>query len=264
MTLDRVIYCQMWQSRQYTITFKDLKNLLESDFIILIRIRLYNTKDESDEKFRGTFTKLRQRKKLVPHMSPDSDFVTIRGRKYHVKNCTLDLNTIGIKDITEIEGLENLTNLKELNLQYNQIREIKGLESLINLQKLNLMDNKIEDLKGLENLNNLQGLYLCHNRIEELKGLEKLTNLHHLGLSENQIEDIKGLENLNELRELSFWSNRIKEINGLENLTKLKGLNLHYNPIKADEEHLVGKNAQEIVKYCQKKVEKGVTLFFTV
>jgi len=31
MTLDRGIYCQMWQSRQYTITFKDLKNLLESD-----------------------------------------------------------------------------------------------------------------------------------------------------------------------------------------------------------------------------------------
>ena len=31
MTLDRGIYCQMWQSKQYTITVRDLKNLLESD-----------------------------------------------------------------------------------------------------------------------------------------------------------------------------------------------------------------------------------------
>jgi len=31
MTLEYIIYCQIWQSKQYTITVNDLKNLLESD-----------------------------------------------------------------------------------------------------------------------------------------------------------------------------------------------------------------------------------------
>ncbi|GAI61870.1 unnamed protein product, partial [marine sediment metagenome] len=38
----------------------------------------------------------------------------------------------------EIEGLECLTNLRELDLALNQITEIKGLDKLVNLDSLRL------------------------------------------------------------------------------------------------------------------------------
>ena len=48
-------------------------------------------------------------------------FVKVRGRNYYVKDGTLDLSNNEITDITEIEGLEHLSNLKALNLSWNQI-----------------------------------------------------------------------------------------------------------------------------------------------
>lgn len=87
--------------------------------------------------------------------------------------------------------------------------------------------------------------------------MENLTNLQSLGFCENQIEEIKELDNLTNLKGISFWSNQIEEIKRLEKLTNLQGLNLIHNPIKPEEEYLIARSAQEVVKYCQKKVKKN-------
>ena len=82
-------------------------------------------------------------------------FVKVRGEKIEVKNNILNLSDRGIEEITEIEGLEKLFNLKELDLSYNHITEIKKLEKLTNLQELYLSENRILEIKGLEMLINL-------------------------------------------------------------------------------------------------------------
>ena len=55
------------------------------------------------------------------------EYVIFNSNKYEVKNDILNLSTLGITSITEIEGLSNLTGLKVLDLSYNKISEIKGL-----------------------------------------------------------------------------------------------------------------------------------------
>ncbi len=61
-------------------------------------------------------------------------FVIVHREKIEVKkDISLDLSKMNIKDISDIKGLESLTNLKLLNLGGNQITEIKGLESLSKL-----------------------------------------------------------------------------------------------------------------------------------
>ena len=162
------------------------------------------------------------------------NFVTVRGRKYYVQNGALDLNYTGITDITEISGLEHLTDLQKLDLNNNKIKEIKGLEHLTNLKRLDLWENQIEEIKGLEHLTSLQRLDLRYNKIEEISGLEHLTNLRELDLSYNMIE----------------------EISGLEHLTNLQRLDLRGNPIKEGEKYLLGKNVLDIVRHCQEKVEQ--------
>lgn len=80
--------------------------------------------------------------------------VIYNGKEYRVEKhfffLTLDLSSKGIKDISEIKGLKNLTKLQVLNLNNNLISEIKGLETLTNLKKLDLGNNPIyENLKNI-------------------------------------------------------------------------------------------------------------------
>ncbi|MFX1520481.1 MAG: leucine-rich repeat domain-containing protein, partial [Promethearchaeota archaeon] len=103
------------------------------------------------------------------------EFVIYRGKKYKVKKGTLEIRFKKVPDISEIEGLESLTDLKELILDHNKIREIKGLDHLKNLKELDLRHNEITEIRGLENLTNLKKVYLSGNPLcEEEKYLEKV------------------------------------------------------------------------------------------
>ena len=117
----------------------------------------------------------------------EEEFVTVKGKKYYVKDGTLNLSELRITDIDEIKGLENLTNLQELYLCENFITEIKGLENFTSLKELDLYSNKIEEIKGLDHLTNLRALYLSKNQISELKGLDNLTSLIRVNLYLNRI-----------------------------------------------------------------------------
>jgi len=118
-------------------------------------------------------------------------FVTFQGKTYYVKNNELEIRFKNIREINEITGLENLTNLQKLILDHNKIVEIKGLNQLKNLKELDLRFNNISEISGLEHLMNLQKLYLSGN------------------------------------------------------------------PVRTDEEYLIKKRAQEVVKYCQDKVKQS-------
>ncbi len=79
----------------------------------------------------------------------------------------------------------DLEKVKGLNLSNNQLTEVKGLEKLTQLTHLYLYDNQLTDVKGLEKLTQLKELYLYGNQLTDVKGLEKLTQLRNLSLRDN-------------------------------------------------------------------------------
>ena len=83
---------------------------------------------------------------------------------------------LGDNELTEVpKGLEKLTKLKWLFVDFNQLTDVQGLEKLPQLTGLELQFNQLTELpKGLEKLTNLEGLYLTNNRLTSVKGLEKL------------------------------------------------------------------------------------------
>jgi Leucine-rich repeat (LRR) protein len=112
-------------------------------------------------------------------MSESCDlFVRVHGIKFDVMETenvlTLNLSKF-IKSINEIEGLGDLTNLQNLNLEGNPIVKIEGLDTLTNLQRLSLGETHITKIEGLDNLTNLQGLDFIYNHITKIEGLENLT-----------------------------------------------------------------------------------------
>ncbi len=107
---------------------------------------------------------------------------------------TLDCShrTTGL-NILSMQGLENLTALKELNISNQYIESIPPLGSLTLLNKLTLSLNLLGDIKGLESLPSLQSLDLSwnpgfysldgDNPLDPLIPLAALTSLKELDLS---------------------------------------------------------------------------------
>lgn len=108
--------------------------------------------------------------------------------KDDVDNITSLQNTQD-KHITNLSGIENLTNLASLNLDNNQISNIKPLEGLTSLTSLNLDNNKISNIEPLKGLTKLTSLNLDTNLISDIEPLKGLINLTKLALAVNQIKD---------------------------------------------------------------------------
>ncbi|XP_039271513.2 leucine-rich repeat-containing protein 9-like [Styela clava] len=85
-------------------------------------------------------------------------------------------------EISKIEGLEGLHELRELVLDRNKVKVIgeNSFANQWNLQELHIEENRIRDLGNLHHLENLQRLYLGMNRIQDMMELEKMESLPNL------------------------------------------------------------------------------------
>lgn len=162
-------------------------------------------------------------------------YVSYKGKKFFVVKGELKINNQGIKDLNDIEGLRELTELEVLDLYNNEITEIKGLEKLIHLKTLLLSSNKISKIENLDNLKNLESLLLSANNISKIENLDNLEKLRSLSLRDNMISKIKNLNNLIAIEQLDLSGNRITKIKGLDTLERLSELDLANNKIEVIE-----------------------------
>jgi len=79
----------------------------------------------------------------------------------------------------------DLEKVTKLNLGGNKLTDVKGLEKLTQLKELYLAKNQLTNVKGLEKLWQLTRLHIHSNQLTSVKGLEKLTQLRSLSLRNN-------------------------------------------------------------------------------
>ncbi|NLD50272.1 MAG: DUF5050 domain-containing protein, partial [Clostridiaceae bacterium] len=146
---------------------------------------------------------------------------------------------INFKDIKLEEVIREVINKPEgdltkgdvqtiisLNAQKKDISDLDGIENLKNLLELFLFDNNIRSIECLKEIKNLTVLDLWGNRIQDIGSLRELTGLNVLDLACNQIIDISPLEKLDEIRKLSLYDNSITDITVLKELDSLYNLYL--------------------------------------
>ncbi|KAF4719618.1 hypothetical protein FOZ62_029150 [Perkinsus olseni] len=142
------------------------------------------------------------------------------------------------RGFTGMCDLSQYYNVKFLSLDFNMISEIKGLEYLSQLTSLHLQGNQLTAISGLGHNVNLRILNLSDNHIKYIgDGLKHLRNLSNLKLSKNELTDLRKVaDDLSNcpLTSLDLGSNRFGEFECLEEFTEqLKGLRclyLHRNP----------------------------------
>ena len=133
--------------------------------------------------------------------------------------------------IKDISGLENFTNLENLNLSFHAISDISPLAGLTKLSSLSLGGNPITDISPLSGLTNLTWLALFNCQASDYSPLAKLTNLEGLMLDNSSILDLSVLSGLNKLQKVSFANTQVSDVSPLASLTQLKSLKLEGCPI---------------------------------
>jgi Leucine-rich repeat (LRR) protein len=134
-----------------------------------------------------------------------------------------------ISDITPVAGL---TKMKELHFAANQVEDIGPLAELVQLELLVFDNNQVNDLSPLKGLTRLLWLDFPNNPSGDLSSIANLRSLEYLDASENYISDISMLKNLKELDHLYLQNNEISDISVLVNFKKLLRIGLQKNNIR--------------------------------
>jgi len=136
------------------------------------------------------------------------------------------------------------SELVVLNLQHNQITKIEKLEFLTNLRELYFYNNEITKIEGFDNLLELQTLSLQHNQITKIEGLDTLLELQELYLSYNQITEIpQSILILGNLQEFHYFDNPINYIS-----PNIKRFLSKKNNIYFDKQNVHNSNIQQSFK----------------
>ena len=138
--------------------------------------------------------------------------------------------------------LENLTNLKNLEISYADLKNVQlptSLEMLFidgseigsidhimqNLGKLKELtlrssaNYEIVDFSGLSKYQSLTNLSIIDYGVEDIQFVSTLNNLKYLSLMENEIQDITPIQNLSNLHYLYLGANQIENINAIKNMS---------------------------------------------
>ena len=127
----------------------------------------------------------------------------------------LNADDLSIYDLTGIEQLPNLTNLR---LPRNNITNLKPLSRLKKLRYLNIASNNISDLSPLNELNNLKVLTAPGNDIGTLRLAPKiLAKLEILSISGNDFKNPDELyESLGQLENIQILG--LEDVSAIDNI----------------------------------------------
>ena len=160
----------------------------------------------------------------ITNLSINTDELETIGSLTKLNNLTL--NNCGLSTISP---LNELTDLRVLNLGNNTIRNIAPLASMPRLTELHLQHNALTDLSSLSGLISLSTLDVSFNNIDSLVPLYGITGLTWLDASNNNLTQVTNIAVLNSLEHLSLAYNTISDVSELTNSTALKVLDLSNN-----------------------------------
>ncbi len=128
-------------------------------------------------------------------------------------------------EITSIEDIAYMPNLKQLAIYNQRISDISPLEELHELNYLGLGSNNIQNLEPILQLKSLNYLDISANPItnEELEKLNVISSLWGLDISETKVTSINGIRNM-KLNFLSLFECKMGDCDGLEDMVTLDNL----------------------------------------
>lgn len=145
------------------------------------------------------------------------DSYEIGGTEVDADETILDMEDCGLDD-EEIRMIYFLTDLEEVDLDYNNISDLAPFVSLVNLTDLRLEENQFTDLAPLAALPQLQYINVGANDISDISALAGMTDMLALDIQETNVTDLAALADMDGLLGLN-----LDGCTGLEDISVLEG-----------------------------------------
>ncbi len=144
------------------------------------------------------------------------------------------------QDVESLAPLQNLTNLKELHVDFVDAAEtwegrevIQYLCSNGQLENLDMAGVDVTNLDFLKGASDLRVLDVSYSTLEDIGGIENLTKLEELDLSSNEgTFSLEALLWLANLKTLDLNKSDVEDISMLSFVTSLETLDLSYNSLQ--------------------------------
>gem|GEM_PF-4350252 len=122
-------------------------------------------------------------------------------------------------DLTDLNGLANLTNLENLDLNRSFITDYSLLQNLNKLSNFKIYGSKLPNIDFVNYLNkDLSHLEIEYSLLNSIEGVEKLQNLKFLNCSNNHIQDYRPILKLQKLDTLIVYNNSIQDWSQLDRI----------------------------------------------
>jgi len=124
-------------------------------------------------------------------------------------------------ELTNLSGIEQLTNLEFLIVTHCDLKNLTGIEHLSEVKSLFVNSNRLTDIRGVYYLKKLTAIYCNANQLTSILSLKSLTNLETIYCNYNQLSNFYGItqahvENLKDFYGLPNDQLDKKEIKRLE------------------------------------------------
>ncbi len=160
-------------------------------------------------------------KNAIKYMYLNNNKITnIESLKYF-SNINL-LYLMGNSDLSNLNGLENHTNLKYIYSHSCGIEDIIGLTGCNNIVNLTLQNNKISSFAGLENANTIDLLYAYNNNLADISALNGKSSINTLNLKNNvNLIEIKSIATLSNVKYLYLAGNINMNVADVQSIEKI-------------------------------------------
>lgn len=185
---------------------------------------------------------------LIDRLSCKGNGYALKGKDKYEKIFNLTKLFFYMKDISKIDFLIDLPNVKELSFNYveiNSLKELYKFKSFSNIEVFYFQNSSlpqypakpietphITNLEGIEIFPNLKLLWVQHNYfLTSLKGIENCKKLETLFCFGCKLNSLEGIEDLIYLKRIDCYGNNIKSLQPLANVVNLEYLNCYSNQI---------------------------------
>lgn len=124
--------------------------------------------------------------------------------------------------LIQTEKLSGLTKLRKLYIDSNSIYELDGLEQLVELRELDVSNNCLTSIDNIKNLVKLEKLNISYNEISDISCLSEMLDMKELSVTSNKLTNLKGIQKLEKLEKLCVKNNNINSFGEIVNCPNIK------------------------------------------
>ena len=166
-------------------------------------------------------------KELVVRNGLDEFYAKLKGL---VMMQSVDVS--GIKTITTLDPLNELSELQTLNISGTNVGDLTPLRNSNKLKVLKASNTRIDDLSPLKYDIMLEELDIAHTDVNNLSVLEILSKLEKLNISYTQVNTLNDVKQCPNMAYLAVEGCKINTLQPLTELNNIVSLNISSTPIR--------------------------------